>query len=184
MKKYLLLFIMMISALGIVSCNIDGSDGYIVNEKITTEYGDVFRITCTNYQNKWMISHESGFYYRLQFYNEEEGVLPIYKDEKLRCYLVGNVIIYYDDKTDNFVKFDGDLYSNSEMIPAVKSVLLINNVILKEYLPFFIAEYENDTKEMLQSLIDSNYTELSEYGLSSDEDIIDSMKNTAKQYLK
>lgn len=184
MRKYFLLLIMIVLCLGNVSCNVSTPDNYIIDQTITTEYGDIFRITCTDYQHKWIISHESGFCYRLQFYDKEEGILPISSDEKIRCYLVGNIIIYYDAETKKFVKFEGDLYSDSEMVPIVKSVLLKNNIILKEYLPFFIAEYENDTRKMLQSLIDGNFDELSEYGLSLDEKTIDSMKNTAQQYLK
>lgn len=143
------------------------SKDYIVNKKIMTEYGDTFIINC-DFQHKWRIHDENGFDIRLQYYDETDEIIGIWNTAELRCYLIGNVIIYPRADSESFNKFDEDLYSNEEMIPVILSILLKGNNIFETYLPYFYNEFPNETSELIQNLIERNFEKLIKYGLTSD----------------
>lgn len=143
------------------------SKDYIVNKKITTEYGDTFIINCDT-QHKWRIYNDNGFDTRLQYYNGEDEIIGVWNTSKLRCYLISDVIIYCRIDFESFKKFDEDLYSNEDMIPVIQSILLKNNNIFETYLPYFYNEFPKETCELIQNLIQHNFEDLIKYGLSSD----------------
>ncbi len=184
MKKHILisLFIIIILLCVVITVLFKNDNSYCFDKTYITEYGDTFRVTCDDYLHNITIMDENDFYTVVQYFNEDEGIIPIYNDGKMRCYLVGHIIIFYNSVAKG-ERFNGDLYSKPEMIPIVKSVLLHNNAILQEYLPFFLSIDRAEILKMLQNLIDRNYDELSVYGLSLDESSIESMIYTANQYL-
>lgn len=163
-------------------------DGYSYNEKIKTEYGDIFTITCTDFQHKWQISYgnNNSFYTRLQIYNEEDGIIGIWNTDELRCYLVGSVIIFRQGDSETFERFDEDLSANSDMVPVVKSILLKNNIIMETYVEYFIRNFPSETIEMLENFRSHKYDTLTEYGLTedviNDDSLIESMEEVANKY--
>ncbi len=161
---------------------IKNDNSYCFDKTYTTEYGDTFRVTCDDYLHNITITDEKDFHTVVQYFNEDEGFITIYNDNKIRCYLAGNTIIYYNSQSV-CERFNGDLSSKPEMISVVKSILLHNNAIFQEYLPFFLETDRSETLEMLQNLVDGNYDMLSAYGITSDKSSIESMTYTAKQYL-
>ena len=178
---YIILLVVMLTMFS--SCG----DGYSYNEKIETEYGDVFTITCTDFQYKWQISYENNsFYTRLQIYNEEDGIIGIWNTDELRCYLVGSVIIFRKTNSETFERFDEDLSANEDMIPVVKSILLKNNTIMETYLEYFIENFPAKTIKMLEDFTSHKYDTLTEYGLTediiADADLINIMESIANKY--
>ena len=164
-KTFGILFIALLFGGCIFIFWIFNSKDYIVNKKITTEYGDTFIINCDT-QHKWRIYNNNGFDTRLQYYNEEDEIIGIWNTSELRCYLIGDVIIYRRVDFESFKKFDQNLYSNEDMIPVIKSILLKENNIFETYLPYFYEKFPKETIELIQNLIEHNFKELIKYGLS------------------
>ena len=95
----------------------------------------------------------------------------------------GTVIIYKQNNSEEFEVFDENLYDNEKMAPVVKSVLLKRSNILRTYLPYFLDKYPYETQNMLQQLIDGEYDELEKYGLSSDEQDVESLSEIARGFI-
>ena len=176
---FFILIVLIFSILYFIVWNNIGSESY----NITTEYGDEFIIDC-DIQGKWFIHGDDDFYARIQFFDKVDPIFEICNKSGLRCYLVGGtVIIYRQNDFEKFEVFDGNLYTNEEMAPVVKSVLLKRSSILRTYLPYFCDKYPYETQNMLQQLIDGEYDELEKYGLSSDEQDVESLSEIARGFI-
>ncbi len=160
-----------------------------IHEKtIVTEYGDEFQITYDDYLKKCSIhQNNSRFSTRIYGGNLDTKIIGIWNTDKLRCYLVGSVIIFRKTDSETFERFDEDLSANEDMIPVVKSILLKNNTIMETYLEYFIENFSVETIKMLEDFTSHKYDTLNEYGLTediiADDDLINIMESLANKYL-
>lgn len=162
--------------------------------EITTEYGDKFKIERDGSMGKWFLHDEYGSVLRLPHdFDSVKDMRCLCNISEIRCYLIDDeppFIIYLTEESEGFqrLNLDGDyLYSHEAKVPAAKSILLIDNMVLREYLPYFIDKHTDETYDMLRNLVKGNYDELELYGLTdeiiSDKFKLHRMQETAKQYL-
>lgn len=167
------------------------SSNHFEDEKIETEYGDIFNITYDKEIVKSTIrpsvstdpNPDSRFYIILGGKVTKDDFVGLKKTEQIKVYRVCNVAIFADPT--GYKALDDDLAIDNypEAADAVIHSILSNERFFKRNMIFLLksTKYREEAKRIMELVRNEEYEELSVYGLTK-ETINDTQKlNYIKQ---
>lgn len=175
--------------------------------KIKTKYGDKFSITCGDFWDLYEISDEnSSFHTDLNHFSDKGDFYSVCDNQYIRCYYVfdclddfnkdelpGKFIIkikkfdeFYDVRNVE-VRYTYDYLSNDEA-EKVKTEFLCDSILMKLCIDDLDYFYHDEMIEVGKKLINQEYEELEQYGLTKemieDTESLNQKINIMKKYLK
>lgn len=156
---------------------------------VETSYGDTFIIFFDSFFVETTITEQDryssyGFVLKGEF--TEDDLIGLYNSDGIKVYRFGSVAFY--DVGNGFEDFLVSTCDNEDVISAVKSNLLSNYSFFLYYIEDFwnSDEYHEEMRYVSRMIVDKNYSELSEYGLTeeiiNDDDEMDKFCDLAKGY--
>ena len=156
---------------------------------IETSFGDTFMIFFDPFFAETTIQEQSkysSFCLVLDGKFTKDDLIGLYNSDGIKVYRFGKVAFY--DEGNGFEKFLVSTCDNEDVISVVKSNLLSNYLFFLYYIEDFwnSDKYHEEMRYVSRMIVDKNYSELSEYGLTeeiiNDDDEMDKFCNLAKGY--